>query len=289
MTEQTPEPAAMHVGRHWGGPGPLEADCSCPKAPCGLVAEWAAVCPEHAPEHGRTMRSRHPADRCPTPPIPHPVRPDAARTDDAERRERYAAAIRQWWDEDHDGSLAADAAMAVANAEQDEFRTWAAAERNRLAIQLANSRAECDGWAEAVGGTEQLIRQDLATERARAEAAEQALARVQAECDRIEADHYGQHDEDDDGNREAVSRIRTALAQPQPDSTVPHCAHCGREIEDRAHPSMDGRHQPHWVHIPGGYSLCRPDTASSTRAALAQPEPDGGELQQPREGGHTPA
>lgn len=37
-----------------------------------------------------------------------------------------------------------------------------------------------------------------------------ALVRVLAECDRIEREVYGQHDEDDDGMREAVRRVRAA-------------------------------------------------------------------------------
>lgn len=37
-----------------------------------------------------------------------------------------------------------------------------------------------------------------------------ALVRVLAECDRIEREVHGQHDEDDDGMREAVRRIRAA-------------------------------------------------------------------------------
>ena len=40
--------------------------------------------------------------------------------------------------------------------------------------------------------------------------AEARIARILAECDAIEAEAYGQHDEDDDGMREAVRRIREA-------------------------------------------------------------------------------
>lgn len=51
-----------------------------------------------------------------------------------------------------------------------------------------------------------------------------ALVRVLRECDRIEREVYGQHDEDDDGAREAVRRIRAAagvtVPDPQPD---PRC------------------------------------------------------------------
>lgn len=41
-----------------------------------------------------------------------------------------------------------------------------------------------------------------------------ALVRVLNECDRIEREVYGQHDEDDDGMREAVRRIRAAAVEP---------------------------------------------------------------------------
>ncbi|MFD8626650.1 hypothetical protein ACFV4E_22665 [Streptomyces hygroscopicus] len=40
--------------------------------------------------------------------------------------------------------------------------------------------------------------------------AEQRVNRILAECDAIEAEIHGQHDEDDDGMREAVRRIREA-------------------------------------------------------------------------------
>lgn len=43
--------------------------------------------------------------------------------------------------------------------------------------------------------------------------AEARLASVLAECDAIEAEVHGQHDEDDDGMREAVRRIRAAATE----------------------------------------------------------------------------
>ncbi|MFJ3923052.1 hypothetical protein [Streptomyces sp. NPDC090022] len=43
--------------------------------------------------------------------------------------------------------------------------------------------------------------------------AERRLAAVLAECSAIEAERYGQHDEDDDGAREAVARIRRAAEE----------------------------------------------------------------------------
>lgn len=39
---------------------------------------------------------------------------------------------------------------------------------------------------------------------------EARVERILAECDAIEAEVHGQHDEDDDGMREAVRRIREA-------------------------------------------------------------------------------
>jgi hypothetical protein len=40
-----------------------------------------------------------------------------------------------------------------------------------------------------------------------------ALVRILRECDRIEREVHGQHDEDDDGMREAIRRIREAAAE----------------------------------------------------------------------------
>ncbi|MFF2411782.1 hypothetical protein [Streptomyces sp. NPDC058092] len=67
--------------------------------------------------------------------------------------------------------------------------------------------------------------------------AEAAIERVKAECTAIVAEVYGQHDQDDDGMREAVRRIRTALGiptgEPQPD---PRC--------DAARAALDQPQQP---------------------------------------------
>lgn len=55
------------------------------------------------------------------------------------------------------------------------------------------------------------------------------------------------------------------------------CAHCGREVEDRAAPSMDGRGRARWVHVSGGYSVCFPQQPSSPHAtpaaAAEEPQP----------------
>lgn len=44
--------------------------------------------------------------------------------------------------------------------------------------------------------------------------AEARLTAVCNECDRIEEEAYGQHDEDDDGKREAIRRIRAVAGEP---------------------------------------------------------------------------
>lgn len=54
----------LHVSRHWSGPGPKEAECECPKAPCGLVVLPEAVCEEHHPMSGKTIRSGHRQEDC---------------------------------------------------------------------------------------------------------------------------------------------------------------------------------------------------------------------------------
>lgn len=56
-----------HFGRSWSG-HPIEDDCPCPKALCGLVVygQWADDCDQHNPfRHPRTIRQSHPADKCP--------------------------------------------------------------------------------------------------------------------------------------------------------------------------------------------------------------------------------
>ena len=59
--------AGHHVGRSFGGPGPLEAadDCTCEKAPCGLIV--AGRMSEHCPHHdlGKTIRCGHAPEDCP--------------------------------------------------------------------------------------------------------------------------------------------------------------------------------------------------------------------------------
>lgn len=56
-----------HIGRSWGGPGPLEESCPCPKAPCGLVnmEDTHPDCLQHPWGRCKTMRTGHNAEDCP--------------------------------------------------------------------------------------------------------------------------------------------------------------------------------------------------------------------------------
>lgn len=46
-----------------------------------------------------------------------------------------------------------------------------------------------------------------------------------------------------------------------------HCAHCGREIENRAEPTMGWPTRDHWVHVDGSSHICHPERgADSPRA-----------------------
>jgi len=56
----------LHMTRGWT-PGELEADCPCPKEPCGAISTLRADqnCAQHGPRFTRTMRHIHGADVCP--------------------------------------------------------------------------------------------------------------------------------------------------------------------------------------------------------------------------------
>lgn len=59
-----------HIGRSFPGmSNDIEADCPCPKAPCGLVLEdeVTEACGQHHWSAAKTMRQSHPADACPGP------------------------------------------------------------------------------------------------------------------------------------------------------------------------------------------------------------------------------
>lgn len=56
----------MHIGRSWTG-HPLEDDCPCPKAPCGLViSDGVEECPEHSWWAAKTIRQMHLDFQCPS-------------------------------------------------------------------------------------------------------------------------------------------------------------------------------------------------------------------------------
>lgn len=59
-----------HWSRHFDGPGHLEYQCPCPKAPCGMVARdnFDPECDQHNPEACKTTRSAHWPENCPGPP-----------------------------------------------------------------------------------------------------------------------------------------------------------------------------------------------------------------------------
>ena len=55
-----------HIGRSWTA-HPIENNCPCVKAPCGLVVlrEVTEECREHHWSAAKTTRQSHPADQCP--------------------------------------------------------------------------------------------------------------------------------------------------------------------------------------------------------------------------------
>lgn len=62
--------AGDHIGRSFPGmTNDIEANCPCPKAPCGLVIqdEVTDVCREHHWSAAKSIRQSHPADRCSAP------------------------------------------------------------------------------------------------------------------------------------------------------------------------------------------------------------------------------
>lgn len=57
----------FHIGRSWTT-HPIEDECPCGKAPCGLVDDKliSPDCDQHTLGAAKTMRQMHPADACPT-------------------------------------------------------------------------------------------------------------------------------------------------------------------------------------------------------------------------------
>lgn len=67
-----------HVGRHWPNTyraeqdghsdhPTIEAECPCPREPCGLIAESkiSPDCTQHTMEAAKTFRSSHTEEECP--------------------------------------------------------------------------------------------------------------------------------------------------------------------------------------------------------------------------------
>lgn len=56
----------LHVGRSWWPAHPIEDECPCPKAPCGLVPIASAdpSCDQHAPARAKSLRELHAAAHC---------------------------------------------------------------------------------------------------------------------------------------------------------------------------------------------------------------------------------
>ena len=64
-----------------------------------------------------------------------------------------------------------------------------------------------------------------------------------------------------------------AASQPDEAGEQPTCAHCGKDVENRGDPSMDGNHHVLWIHVPGGHSICFPQQKDSPRATPAARQP----------------
>lgn len=67
------------------------------------------------------------------------------------------------------------------------------------------------------------------------------------------------------GNRiVALAAAQAVLERHRPEITVggrlPLCVHCGIEVENRGDPDMGGNHEIRWVHTPGGYQHCYPQS-----------------------------
>jgi hypothetical protein len=92
-----------------------------------------------------------------------------------------------------------------------EFTWWGRVELGDQAAQmLSNLRFALAGPAGAAGGEQTFAGSELPPG---------TTARLLAELDAIEAEHHGQHDEDDDGAREVVARIRRLWGGVTPPAT----------------------------------------------------------------------
>lgn len=119
--------------------------------------------------------------------------------------------------------------MNRAGAERDRYRAAWQSARHRAALYLKSNRnlvASLDNGHAAQLHAQRVAQsaaRDAATALTAQLAAEAAIERVRAECTAITADVHGQHDEDDDGMRDAVHRIRTTLDQAQQPTTEATC------------------------------------------------------------------
>ncbi|GFE20089.1 hypothetical protein [Streptomyces nigrescens] len=84
-----------------------------------------------------------------------------------------------------------------------------------------------------------------------------ALVRILAECDRIEREANGQHDEDDDGMREAIRRIRAAAGAEQGSHAYlsTGCLH-GEHGYCQAHTGLSGAKTPAQCKFCGANCQC---------------------------------
>jgi hypothetical protein len=100
----------------------------------------------------------------------------------------------------------------------------------RHAWQERGDRAE--KRADLADRVKRTAAKDAADALARADQAEATIARVRDECAAIEQERYGQHDEEDDGMREAVRRLRAALDGTGDAEPEDPCAHGCRDAAD---------------------------------------------------------
>lgn len=70
----SPPDSDLHISRGWQGSLHIEAACPCPKEPCGFVAYARVVpeCDQHPISRAQTIRTTHPAGKCPALTKPRP-------------------------------------------------------------------------------------------------------------------------------------------------------------------------------------------------------------------------
>lgn len=106
------------------------------------------------------------------------------------------------------------------------------------------------------------------------------------------ADELGRMDYDTDSNDYGYDTYRDAwnggvmdgadllrrLAAEAPHTETPddepaeiECAHCWRLVENRGAPNMGGPQHDHWVHVPGGFTVCSPQRGGDSPRAEPKP------------------